>query len=242
MDPENGAIQSASSGEFELVVPLPWPRIRSATRTQPLRVIFSACLLGSRTGWEGDSYDEDLALKLAALPNVSSQSFCPEHAVLGTPRLFTTIHGGDGRAVLRGQATIKMSDGVDVTERMLVGANQMLKSALGCNADLAVMLEISDSCGSHALYLGDPRHRQYQQGVGLSAALLLKHGIAVVGSRDARTLHTIIAALDPNHQPDPEAIDYVEQDWYREYFASGRVGVPLGEADETDATSPTTKP
>lgn len=195
-------------------------RLLQATANDPLRVMFSACLLGNATGWEGVAYTDALAVRLAELPCVRAIPFCPEHVSLGTPRPLTTLHDGNGRDVLAGRARVVDTDGRDVTQALLVGARAMLERARDERVELAVLLEISDSCGSHAVYLGPPAERRYQRGTGVAAAMLLEAGIPVVGQRDHATLGRLLAALDPTFAHDPSARDFVDQDWYRTYFAT----------------------
>ena len=202
-------------------MPVPWSRIRAATPEDPLRVLFSACILGEPTGWEGGPYTDPLAVRLARLPNVRATTFCPENATLGTPRPLTTLYDGHGRDVLAGRARVLETTGRDVTREVVRGAELMLERAQSARVELAVMLEISDSCGSHAVYLGDPKARRYQRGPGVAAATLARAGVPIVAERDFATLGRIVAALDPTFTPDPAAIDFEESAWYREYFAEG---------------------
>lgn len=195
-----------------------WARLAGVTASDPLRVLFSACLLGQPTGWEGGPYTDDLAVRLSKLPTVRSIAFCPENATLGTPRPLTTIHGGNGRDVLAGRARVLETTGRDVTTELVAGGEAMLAAARRGDAELAVLLEISDSCGSHALYLGPPEEKRYQKGTGVAAAILTNAGIPIVGQRDAATLGRILGALDPTFRPDRSAIDFVEGEWFRDYF------------------------
>lgn len=194
--------------------------LEAVTEADPLRVLFSACLLGQPTGWEGGPYTDDLALRLSKLPKVKPIAFCPENATLGTPRPLTTIHGGNGSDVLAGRARVLETTGRDVTRELVAGGEAMLAAARRGDAELAVLLEISDSCGSHALYLGPPEDKRYQKGTGVAAAILTNAGIPIVGQRDAATLGRILAVLDPTWRVDPAAIDFVDGDWFREYFAA----------------------
>lgn len=195
-----------------------WARLAGVTASDPLRVLFSACLLGQPTGWEGGPYTDDLAVRLSTLPTVRPIAFCPENATLGTPRPLTTIHGGNGRDVLAGRARVLETTGRDVTKELVAGGEAMLAAARRGDAELAVLLEISDSCGSHALYLGPPEEKRYQKGTGVAAAILTNAGIPIVGQRDAATLGRILGALDPTFRPDRSAIDFVEGEWFRDYF------------------------
>ncbi len=207
-------------------------RLARVTPEDPLRILFSACLVGERVGWEGDAYASDLALRLLGLPCVKAVRFCPENVGLGTPRPFTTIHDGNGRDVLAGTARVLETTGRDVTAELTAGARAMVELAREARVELAIMNEISDSCGSHALYFGDPAVRRYQKGTGVAAALVLDAGIPIVGHRDYATLGRIVAALDPTFQPDPAALDFVDQEWFGDYFAEGSPGLPLAEWEQ----------
>jgi uncharacterized protein YbbK (DUF523 family) len=202
-----------------------WSRPKSATPDDPLRVLFSACVLGHATGWDGNAYPEPLAQRLARLPQVTPIHFCPENATLGTPRPLTTLHDGHGRDVLAGRARVLETTGRDVTRELIAGAEAMLARARADRVELAIMLEISDSCGSHAVYVGPPEDRRYQQGPGVAAATLMDAGIPVLGQRDYATMQRLLALLDPTFVPDPEARDFVDQGWYGEYFADARPAI-----------------
>ncbi|MDP3277100.1 MAG: 2-thiouracil desulfurase family protein [Deltaproteobacteria bacterium] len=198
---------------------LDWDRVASATREEPLRVLTSACLVGRNTGWEGTAYTHALAVLLTRVPNVRVVSFCPEDFVLTTPRALTFLHGGDGRDVLAGRAKILDTDQRDHTQALTRGAHAMLAVAKRERIELAVLTDISDSCGTSVTYRGDPtQDKQFQAGPGVAAALLLANGFAVISERDARTLHQLLHALDDQHVVDPSALDATEQAWYREYF------------------------
>lgn len=210
-----------------------WSRPARATVDDPLRVIFSACLLGHATGWEGGPYTEPLVVRLAGLPTVRALHFCPENATLGTPRPLTTLHDGHGRDVLAGRARVLETTGRDVTRELVRGAELMLEVARRGRAELAVLLDVSDSCGSHVVYLGAPEERCYQKGAGVAAAMLMEAGVPVLAQRDGATMQRLVAALDASFVADPGAIDFVEHAWYREYFAEGPVGLPLAEYERT---------
>lgn len=195
-------------------------RLREPTAEDPLRVLFSACVVGLATGWEGGPYTAPLPLRLARLPVVRATSFCPEHLGLGTPRPLTTLHDGDGRDVLAGRARVIETTGRDVTRELLSGVEAMRVHAREERIELAVLLEISDSCGSHALYLGPPEDKRYQRGTGVAAAALLDDGVPVIGQRDHATLGALLARFDPTFTPDPDAKDFVDQGWFEEYFGA----------------------
>jgi uncharacterized protein YbbK (DUF523 family) len=206
-----------------------WARLERCSVDDPLRVLFSACLLGNETGWDGEAYTEPLAVRLSKLDRVRSVAFCPEDVSLGTPRPLTTLYDGHGRDVLAGRARVLETTMRDVTEQLVAGAKAMAKAARQAEVELAVMMDVSDSCGSHVVYLGHPEKRRYQQGPGVAAALLMSEGIPVLAQRDYATLGRLLAALDPSFVPDPEAFDFVDHPWYRDYFEDGPVGLELAE-------------
>jgi uncharacterized protein YbbK (DUF523 family) len=198
-----------------------WARARAATTEDPLRVLVSACLVGTPVGWDGVAYTEDVIVALTKLPNVRAVTFCPEAFELTVPRPFTTIHDGNGFDVLDRRARVLETTGRDVTRELVNGAEAMLARAREERVDLALLNEISDSCGTSTIYLGDPAKKVYQRGPGVAAATLHRAGIPVLGSRDLRTLHALFRALDPEHAMPEGVIDHVESEWYRGYFGAG---------------------
>ena len=212
---------------LDAMVDFDWTQAERATTDDPLRVIFSACILGHATGWEGGPYTEPLAVRLSKLAKVKPVHFCPENATLGTPRPLTTLHDGHGRDVLAGRARVLETTGRDVTGEVIRGAELMLDVARRARAQLAVLLDVSDSCGSHAVYIGPPEDKRYQQGTGVAAAMLIDAGIPVFAQRDFATLGRLVALLDPTFEPDPAAFDFVDHPWYRGYFAAGPVGLKM---------------
>lgn len=204
-----------------------WERLSEVSVEDPLRILSSACLLGHKVGWDDRPYTSSVALALKENPKVKMFHFCPEDLILGTPRLLTTVHNGNGFDVLDGQATVLDTEGVDHTSKFVFAAEQMLHYAKKHAIELALLTEISDSCGSTALYLGAAENKNYQRGMGVSAALLHRNGIPIVGARDFRSLQQIMSALDPTMPLDHNAQNFDELDWYLEYFSG----------DETDTSS-----
>ena len=72
---------------------------------------------------------------------------CPEElGGLGTPRPAAALVGGDGHAVLRGEARVlRVEDDVDVTAAFLKGAS--LAAEAGEGATEAILKARSPSCG-----------------------------------------------------------------------------------------------
>ena len=195
-----------------------WSCIQNASSSSPVRVLTSGCLVGQKVGWNDTDYSSDVVHRVIKNPKVQSFHFCPEHIILGTPRLFTTIYNGNGYDVLDGKAQVLDTDKNDHSEKFRYAAEQMLAFAKSNKIDLAILMEISDSCGSSTIYLGNPEEKVYQKGPGVSAALLIRHGIPVLGSRDYRTLGEILRALENDESILQDGIDFCEDPWYKEYF------------------------
>lgn len=101
---------------------------------------------------------------------------CPEEeGGLGTPRPRASLVGGDGHAVLRGEARVVTEDGRDVTAAFVRGAQRAASLARAHGARRAVLTARSPSCGcgtvwkDGALFAGD----------GVTAARLIEEGMEV---------------------------------------------------------------
>ena len=195
--------------------------LRRPTPEDPWRVLVSGCLAGWPCGVDGTDYGMGGALaRFLALPGVVALPFCPEDVGLGTPRTMPDLHGGDGRAVLRGAARVKDEHGADLTEGMLRGARAMLEFARASRVELALLTDMSGACGTQVISDGcrfdEPR--RYQQGLGVAAALLDEAGFTVVAQRDHRTLGRLEQLLNPDFSPDPAALDHHQHPWTRAWF------------------------
>jgi uncharacterized protein YbbK (DUF523 family) len=186
------------------------------TPQSPWRVLISGCLAGWGCGVDGTDYGMRTALAgFTSLSNVQLVGFCPEDVGLGTPRTMPDIHGGDGFAVLDGNARVLDEHGVDLTAGMLRGAEAMLAKAQEADVHLAILTDMSAACGTQVISDGCrfDSPRRYQRGVGVAAAMLIRAGILVVSQRDFATLGRLRARLDPSFVPDPEARDHHEHPW-----------------------------
>jgi len=141
----------------------------------------SACLLGMCTRYDGESLPVESLVRLAARGRVLP--VCPEVAAgLPVPRPPAEIVGGGGDAVLDGVARVVTPAGVDVTAAFVVGAQRTLEAAYRLlergGRPIAVLKSHSPSCGSRQIYDGSFGGRLVP-GMGVAAALLRRHGIAV---------------------------------------------------------------
>lgn len=195
--------------------------LRQPTEDHPLRILFSACLLGTLCGVDGSSNGQyPHIVRLSQLSTVSIISFCPEHFALGTPRETPDIADGSGADVIDGNATVITESGRIITEEMIAGAEQMVKVAKDNDVELAIMMDVSAACGSQVTYKG---HRfsdqpEYQIGMGVSAELLQRNGIKIISQRDYKSLELLLSKLDITHKIDEEARDHDETEWYLDYF------------------------
>lgn len=109
---------------------------------------------------------------------------CPEMAGgLGSPRRPAEIIGGDGEDVLDGRARVVDDRGCDVTDAVLAGAYQALAVAQAEEVTEAVLKDGSPSCGSREVFDGSFTGTR-RPGEGVTAALLRRHGVAVVSEHD----------------------------------------------------------
>jgi uncharacterized protein YbbK (DUF523 family) len=195
--------------------------LRTPTEQDPLRILTSACLLGSLCGVDGTSNGTyPNILNLNDYNNVKMISFCPEDFAFGTPRETPDIKGGTGADVLDGKAMVITESGIDITNGMIKAAEEMLKVALEHHVELAMLMDISGACGSQVIYKGHrfSENPEYQIGMGVCAALLDRNGIKIISQRDFKSLEILFSKIDAEHKIDSSTLDHHETDWYLKYF------------------------
>ena len=142
------------------------------------KVLVSACLLGIRCRYDGG--------RLPPLPRNPEEVWipvCPEQlGGLPTPRSPARIMGGDGEAVLEGKARVMNETGEDVTDRFLLGAEEVLRIAQALRVGKAILKERSPSCGVRWTHNGEG----LVEGMGVTAALLHREGILLVSDEELR--------------------------------------------------------
>jgi len=144
--------------------------------------LVSACLLGICTRYDGGCCPVPRLIELAA--RGLAVPICPEMAGgLPVPRPPAEIVGGDGQAVLDGQARVLTIEGEDVTEAFLSGARQVLEMMQRLGIRQAVLKDDSPSCGCRRIYDGTFSGR-IMSGQGVTAALLQRNGITVLSEED----------------------------------------------------------
>lgn len=156
------------------------------------KLLVSACLLGQPVRYDGaDNQNKVLALQ-ASLQRWQQQGLlipvCPESlGGLPTPRPAAELCGGDGQALLAGQARVIIASGDDVSAEFLAGARRTLAIAEREGAGAALLAARSPSCGNQGVYNGE-FNRTLQAGVGVTVALLQNAGIRCFNPEQAGAL------------------------------------------------------
>jgi uncharacterized protein YbbK (DUF523 family) len=144
-----------------------------------IRIVLSACLAGLHTRYDGSSHPHpklDLLKSGSVLVPV-----CPEIlGGLGIPRLPCRFSGGDGVAVVRGEATITDTFGTDRTASFLRGAEETRRIVELISPDLIIFKEGSPSCGIRRVDIGGKKRR----GCGVATAMVAGTGISMISDED----------------------------------------------------------
>lgn len=149
------------------------------------RILVSACLLGQPVRYDG----RDAAVDHPALRRWADEGrivpLCPELAGgLATPRPPAEIVGdGGGAGVLDGTAIVRDATGADVTAPYRRGAEAALELCKAKGVGFALLKARSPSCGFGSVYDGTFRGRTIA-GDGVTAALLVRHGVRVFSEED----------------------------------------------------------
>lgn len=145
-------------------------------------ILVSACLLGHKVKFNGESNANELLLKYNERGRFIA--VCPEcFAMLPVPRLPMEIQNGNGKKVLAGKARVADENGMDTTNYLLEGADKILKIAETCHAQAAILKEGSPSCGVKRIHSGHFDGRKIK-GQGVVTVLLMKHGLTVYSEKD----------------------------------------------------------
>lgn len=140
-------------------------------------ILVSACLLGEKTKYNGEDNLNPL-LKEFEKRGVFA-AVCPEClGGLPTPRPPAEIQGGTGAAVWERRAFVCNTQGRDLTDAFLKGAEKSLEAVKKYRIQYAVLKARSPSCGSGEIYDGTFSGRT-AGGDGVAAALLKRHGVTV---------------------------------------------------------------
>ena len=141
-------------------------------------ILVSACLAGVPCRYDARAKPDpalvDAARQGRAVP------VCAEClGGLPTPRPPAELVGGDGHAVLDGDARVLTANGADVTGAFVAGARAVVDVARRTGASVAVLQARSPSCGRGQVHDGSYAGRLVE-GDGVTAAALLDAGVQVV--------------------------------------------------------------
>ena len=141
-----------------------------------VNILVSACLLGIGCRYDGKHKANPEVLKLREKYNLIP--VCPEiFGGLPTPRIPSERIGDK----------VMMKDGTDVTENYQRGAREALELCRIYDIKTAILKERSPSCGKGEIYDGSFSGTLTKRD-GVSAELLIKEGIRVIGENEINIL------------------------------------------------------
>lgn len=140
-----------------------------------IRVLVSACLLGERVRYNGAAASVTSDVLGRWLDEGRVVSFCPELA--------------------GGRALVVTNAARDVTAAFLRGAHAALAAARAQDARLAILKDGSPSCGRTAIHDGTFTGTT-REGLGVTAALLERHGIRVFTERQVTDAAEYLEGLE----------------------------------------------
>ena len=134
--------------------------------------LISACLAGINCKYNGGNNEDEKILELVKAGRAIL--VCPEQlGGLPTPRLPAEIVEKDS------ERKVIATDGTDVTDQFLKGAQETLKIAQMMNIKKAILKSRSPSCGYGRIYDGS-FSKTLKAGNGFTAELLEKNGIEII--------------------------------------------------------------
>ena len=161
-----------------------------------IKVLVSSCLLGDPVRYHGGDARCAHEILERWMTEGRLVPLCPETAAgLPVPRPPAEIAGGDGGAVLRGQAAVGDSSGLDLTAVFVNGARAALDAARRSGARLAVLKDGSPSCATTYIHDGTFRG-QRDRGQGVTAALLGEAGIQLFNEHQLEAAAAFVAQLE----------------------------------------------
>lgn len=147
----------------------------------PRTILVSACLLGLKTRYNGESRANAAVLDLLRTEGWTPIPVCPEQCGgLSTPRPKAEFRSGDGSSLSEGQGQIVNTIGEDVSALFLQGADLTVSIARLCRCTVALLKERSPSCGVHNIY----RNGELTEGIGATAFCLKKAGLQLFSEED----------------------------------------------------------
>jgi uncharacterized protein YbbK (DUF523 family) len=144
------------------------------------KILISSCLLGEPVRYNGKCCKLESEIVKHWLDEGRVISVCPEmSAGFGVPRPPAEIIGNNGYAVLDGFGAVVDDRGSDITRQTVQGAQDVLEIVERLRVRVAVLKDGSPSCGRTYIYNGQFRGVKKRGEVGVTAALLQRHGVTV---------------------------------------------------------------
>ena len=142
------------------------------------KILISACLIGDKCKYNGESNALDSSLINALLEKYELVPFCPEvGGGLPTPRVPSE----------RREDRVVNKNNKDVTKNFLIGAERALDLCLYLNIKVAILKDNSPSCGSTRIYNGRFENRLIK-GEGVTTELLRRKGIRIISENEIEEL------------------------------------------------------
>ncbi len=157
-------------------------------------ILISRCLLGDRVRYDGTA--KPLGHPLLALWRAQQRLIptCPEmDGGLPCPRPAAEVEQGRGDRVLTRHARVICRDGHDLSDAFIAGAMVALALCRQHGIRFALLKARSPSCGTQSTYDGSFSGQLAVDGIGITAALLSQHGIAVFDESQLKALAAAIA-------------------------------------------------
>jgi uncharacterized protein YbbK (DUF523 family) len=153
-----------------------------------IKIVVSACLLGSPVRYDGRDKKSDHPVLQRWLEEGRIVSVCPEMlGGLPTPRPPAEIMAGTRR--------VTTPSGEDVTGAFEKGARIAAEQSAAHAIRVAILKEGSPSCGSSYVYDGTFT-RTRVAGEGVTAGLLRERGLAVFSEEELDAAEAYVAALE----------------------------------------------
>lgn len=163
-------------------------------RSNSPKILVSACLLGQQVRYDGRASGHPDVLQRWQSEGLIVP-LCPEVAGgLPTPRPPAEIPGGQGRAVLDGDAQVVTVGGEDVSGQFLAGAQIALALVRRHGIRIAILKSGSPSCGNQLTYDGTFSGTKVA-GEGVTTALLRREGVQVFSELELEAAAQALKAL-----------------------------------------------
>ncbi len=157
----------------------------------------SSCLLGNPVRYNGCHANPGSTILDKWLREGRVISVCPELAAgFPVPREPAEISHGNGLDVLDSIANVATQRGQEVTGQYVFGAQAALSLAQKEGIRVAVLKDGSPSCGSSYTYDGTFSGVRRLDGVGVTAALMRRHGIEVFSEEQLSEADARVSNLD----------------------------------------------